>query len=70
MDVFHASTFMSQEKSIKKMVPSILSSNQENMCLLLPNFGASTMDFGDQFQNIIFNKEHLKHKDRLDAIFV
>jgi hypothetical protein len=49
MDVFHASTFMSQKKNIKKMVPSILSSDQENMRLQLPNFGGSTMDFDNKF---------------------
>ncbi len=36
MDVFHTSTFISQEKSMKKMVPSISSFDQENMHFPLP----------------------------------
>jgi hypothetical protein len=33
MDVSHTSTSMFEEKSMKKMVPSIYASNQENVCL-------------------------------------
>jgi hypothetical protein len=49
VDVFHASTSMSQENNMKKMVPSDPSSDQENMHLPLPNFGGSIMDFDNNF---------------------
>jgi hypothetical protein len=64
MDVSHASTFMFQEKSMKKMVLFVLSSDQYNMHLPLPYSSGSTMNFDDNFLNIMFDK-----KNKLDAIF-
>jgi hypothetical protein len=49
VDVSHASTSMSQENNMKKMVPSDPSFDQENMHLPLPNFGGSLMDFDNNF---------------------
>jgi hypothetical protein len=69
MDMIHASTFMSQEKSMKKMVASIPSFDQENMHLPLPYYSGSAMNFDDNFWNIMFDKKLSKHKDKLDAIF-
>ncbi len=69
MHVFHASTFMSQEKSMKKMVPFVPSFDQENMHLPLPYFSGSVMNFDDNFWNIMFEKKLSKHKDRLDVMF-
>ncbi len=70
MDVIHASTFMSQEKSMKKMVPFVPSYDEENMHLPLPYYSGFAMNFYDNFRNIMFDKKLSKHKDRLDAIFV
>jgi hypothetical protein len=69
VDVSHASTFKFQENNMKKMVPYDLSFDQENMHMPLPNFGGSILDFDDNFENIMFDKELPKHKDKLDAIF-
>ncbi len=48
-DVFHASTSMSQENNMKKVVPFDPSSDQENIHLPLPDFGGSIMEFYDNF---------------------
>lgn len=70
MDLSHVSTSMSQKTNMKKMVPSNSSFDQENMCMPLPNSSGSAMDFDNNFWNITFDKKNLKHKNRLDVIFV
>jgi hypothetical protein len=52
---------MSQKKNMKKMVPSISSFDQKNMCMPLPNSSASTMDFDDNFWNIMFDKKNFQN---------
>jgi hypothetical protein len=69
MDVSHASTFMSQEKSMKKMVPSISSYDQKNMHFPLTYFSGFAMNFDDNFWNIMFDKKLSKHREGLDVIF-
>jgi hypothetical protein len=61
MDVFHVSTSMSQKKNVKRMVPSISSFDQENICMPLPNSSGSTMDFDDNFWNIMFDKKNFRN---------
>jgi hypothetical protein len=63
MDVIHVSTFMLQEKSMKKMVPFVPSSDREH--LSLPYSSGSAMNFDDNFWNIMFDKKLSKHKDRV-----
>jgi hypothetical protein len=57
----HVSTFMSHKKNMKKMVLSISSFDQKNMCMPLRNSSGSTMDFDDNFWNIMFDKKNFQN---------
>jgi hypothetical protein len=68
VDVSHISTSMFQKKSMKKMLPSICASKPRKYVFAMDSEFA--MDFDDNFWKLMFDKKLLKHKDRLNVIFV